>query len=73
MADGTFWSARASEYMRAYFHTAALAPGHRAVACPRQRPGHPDQILAAAGAEQWAMKLAELRSEAQKTASRVRM
>src|SRR6266536_5291503 len=36
-------------------------------------PDTPEQILAAAGADQWAMTLAELRSEAQKTASTVRM
>ena len=36
-------------------------------------PDTPEQILAAAGADQWAMTLAELRGEAQKTASTVRM
>ena len=36
-------------------------------------PDTPEQILAEAGADQWAMTLAELRGEAQKTASTVRM
>ena len=36
-------------------------------------PDTPEQILAQAGAEQWAVTLAELRSEAQKTAATVRM
>ena len=74
--DGTFWSAKASDYMRAYFHAAALAGlDMRAVAgwVLGHDPDTPEQILAAAGAEQWAMTLAELRGEAQKTASTVRM
>jgi type IV secretion system protein VirD4 len=74
--DGTFWSAKASDYMRAYFHAAALAGADmRAVAqwVLGHDPDTPEQILAAAGADQWAMTLAELRSEAQKTASTVRM
>jgi type IV secretory pathway TraG/TraD family ATPase VirD4 len=36
-------------------------------------PGTPEEILRAAGATHWALTLAELRSEAQKTASTVRM
>jgi len=74
--DGTFWSAKASDYMRAYFHAAALAGlDMRAIAgwVLGHDPDIPEQILAAGGAEQWAMTLAELRSEAQKTASTVRM
>ena len=74
--DGTFWSAKASDYMRAYFHAAALAGlDMRAVAgwVLGHDPDTPEQILAGAGADQWAMTLAELRGEAQKTASTVRM
>ncbi len=74
--DGTFWSAKASDYMRAYFHAAALMGADmRAVArwVLGADPDTPEQILAAAGADQWAMTLAELRGEAQKTASTVRM
>ena len=74
--DGTFWSAKASDYLRGYFHAAALA-GYdlRAVAAwvSGADPHIPERILAAAGARQWAFTLAELRSEAHKTAATVRM
>jgi len=74
--DGTFWSAKASDYLRGYFHAAALA-GYdmRAVAAwvSGADPRMPEQILAAHGARQWALTLAELRSEAHKTAATVRM
>jgi type IV secretory pathway TraG/TraD family ATPase VirD4 len=74
--DGTFWSAKASDYLRGYFHAAALA-GYdlRAVAAwvSGADPEIPEQILAAAGARQWALTLSELRSEAHKTAATVRM
>jgi type IV secretion system protein VirD4 len=74
--DASFWSAKASDYLRAYFHAAALAGADmRTVArwVLGADPEAPEDILAAAGAVQWAMTLAELRSEAQKTASTVRM
>ena len=74
--DGTFWSAKASDYLRGYFHAAALARYDlRAVAAwvSGADPDVPEQILAAAGARQWALTLAELRSEAHKTAATVRM
>jgi type IV secretion system protein VirD4 len=74
--DGSFWSAKASDYLRGYFHAAALA-GYdlRAVAAwvSGADPATPEQILADAGARQWALTLAELRSEAHKTAATVRM
>ena len=74
--DGTFWSAKASDYLRGYFHAAALA-GYdlRAVAAwvTGAEPHVPEGILNAAGARQWALTLAELRSEAHKTAATVRM
>jgi type IV secretion system protein VirD4 len=74
--DGTFWSAKASDYLRGYFHAAALA-GYdlRAVAAwaSGADPEVPEQILAAAGAPQWALTLSELRSEANKTTATVRM
>jgi type IV secretion system protein VirD4 len=74
--DGTFWSAKASDYLRGYFHAAALA-GYdlRAVAAwaSGADPEVPEQILVAAGAAQWALTLGELRSEAHKTAATVRM
>jgi type IV secretory pathway TraG/TraD family ATPase VirD4 len=74
--DGTFWSAKASDYMRAYFHAAALAGADmRTVAqwVVGHDPDTPEQILAQAGAGQWAVTLSELRSEAHKTAATVRM
>src|SRR5207244_960949 len=74
--DGTFWSAKASDYLRGYYHAAALA-GYdlRAVAAwvSGADPAVPERILLAAGARQWALTLAELRSEAHKTAATVRM
>ena len=74
--DGTFWSAKASDYLRGYFHAAALARYDlRAVAAwvSGADPDVPERILLAAGARQWAHTLAELRSEAHKTAATVRM
>jgi type IV secretory pathway TraG/TraD family ATPase VirD4 len=74
--DGSFWSAKASDYLRAYFHAAALARTDlRAVAAwvAGANPAEPEQILMAAGARQWALTLAELASDAQKTAATVRM
>jgi type IV secretion system protein VirD4 len=74
--DGTFWSAKASDYLRGYFCAAALA-GYdlQAVAAwvSGADPHVPERILAAAGAHQWALTLAELHSEAHKTAATVRM
>jgi type IV secretion system protein VirD4 len=74
--DGSFWSAKASDYLRGYFHAAALA-GYdlRAVAAwvSGADPDVPEEILDAAGAYQWALTLSELRSEAQKTTATVRM
>src|SRR5229473_400167 len=74
--DGTFWSAKASDYLRGYFHAAALARYDlRAVAAwvSGADPDVPERILAAAGARQWALTLAEVRSEAHKTTATVRM
>ena len=74
--DGSFWSSKASDYLRGYFHAAALAGlDLRAVAAwvSGADPDVPEKILAAAGAYQWAITLSELRSEAQKTTATVRM
>jgi type IV secretory pathway TraG/TraD family ATPase VirD4 len=76
MEDGSFWSAKASDYLRAYFHAAALVGGDmRLVArwVGGAEPEDPESILRASGAEQWAVQLAELRGEAQKTAGTIRM
>ena len=74
--DGSFWSAKASDYLRGYFHAAAMADYDlRTVAAwvSGADPDVPERILAAAGAHQWAVTLSELRSEAQKTTATVRM
>jgi type IV secretory pathway TraG/TraD family ATPase VirD4 len=74
--DSSFWSAKASDYLRGYFAAAALADvDMRLVAgwVLGADPEQPERILAAAGMHQWAATLAELRGEAQKTASTVRM
>jgi type IV secretion system protein VirD4 len=74
--DASFWSAKASDYLRGYFHAAALARYDlRTVAAwvSGADPDVPERILMAAGARQWAYALAELRSEAHKTAATVRM
>ena len=55
--DGTFWSAKASDYLRGYFRAAALARYDlRAVAAwvAGAEPDVPERILLAAGARQWA-------------------
>ena len=74
--DGSFWSAKASDYLRGYFHAAALA-GYDLRAVAAWVSGAdlelPEQILTAAGASHWALTLSELRSEAHKTAATVRM
>ncbi|MGH3841329.1 MAG: type IV secretory system conjugative DNA transfer family protein [Pseudonocardiaceae bacterium] len=74
--DGSFWSAKASDYLRGYFCAAALA-GYdlRAVAAwvSGADPDVPERLLTAAGARQWAYTLAELRGEAHKTAATVRI
>ena len=61
--DGTFWSAKASDYLRGYFHAAALARYDlRTVAAwvSGADPDVPERILTAAGARQWAHVLSEL-------------
>jgi type IV secretory pathway TraG/TraD family ATPase VirD4 len=73
---GSFWSAKASDYLRGYFHAAALADYDLrdvAVWVSGADPGVPERILDAAGAHQWAVTLAELRSDAHETTATVRM
>jgi type IV secretion system protein VirD4 len=73
--DASFWSSKASDYLRCLFHAAALAGGDmRLVARWALGNAEPaERILDSAGADQWAAELAELRSEAQKTAATIKM
>jgi len=73
--DASFWTAKASDYLRCLFHAAALAGGDmRLVARWALGNAEPaENILGRAGAGQWAAELAELRSEAQKTAATIKM
>ena len=77
--DATFWASKASDYLRAYFHAAALA-GLDLTAVARWVSGLRDteaeNVLLAAGTAtgwQWASQLAEMRGEANKTAQTIRM
>ncbi len=73
--DPSFWSSKASSYLRALFHAAALAGGDMRLVA-RWALGSAqgaEKILEKAGAGQWAAELAELRGEAQKTAATVKM
>ncbi len=73
--DGSFWSSKASDYLRCLFHAAAIAGGDMRLVA-RWALGNAEQaegLLVKAGADQWAAELAELRSEAQKTAATIKM
>jgi type IV secretion system protein VirD4 len=73
--DPSFWSSKASSYLRGLFHAAALAGGDMRLVA-RWALGSAqgaEKILQEAGAEHWALELAELRGEAQKTAATVKM
>jgi hypothetical protein len=77
--DGAFWAGKASDYLRAYFHAAALA-GLDLTAVAQWVTGldssDAEAILAGSGTAtgwQWASQLAELRGEANKTAQTIRM
>jgi type IV secretion system protein VirD4 len=76
--DGSFWAAKASDYLRGYFHAAALARldlRHVAQWVSGARAGEAEDILATApGAARYlADQLAEMRGESNKTISTVRM
>ncbi len=73
--DPSFWSSKASSYLRALFHAAALAGGDMRLVARWALGSARDaeNILQEAGAVQWALELAELRGEAQKTAATVKM
>jgi type IV secretion system protein VirD4 len=76
--DASFWAAKASDYLRGYFHAAAISGldlRHVARWVSGTHPGEAEEILAASsGAAQYlAEQLAEMRGEANKTISTVRM
>jgi type IV secretion system protein VirD4 len=73
--DASFWTAKASDYLRCLFHAAAHAGGDMRLVA-RWALGSAEaaeDILDQAGADQWAAELAELRGEAQKTAATIKM
>lgn len=67
--DASFWSSKASSYLRALMHAAALAGGdlRLVVSWALGSAEDAEHILAGSGALQWAAELAELRSEAART------
>ena len=73
--DASFWSSKASSYLRGLFHAAALAGGDMRLVVRWALGSAEDaeDILAQAGAVQWALELGELRGEAQKTAATIKM
>jgi type IV secretion system protein VirD4 len=73
--DASFWSSKASSYLRALFHAAALAGGDMRLVVQWALGSAEDaeDILAQAGAVQWALELGELRGEADKTAATIKM
>ncbi|HLX48463.1 MAG TPA: type IV secretory system conjugative DNA transfer family protein [Streptosporangiaceae bacterium] len=77
--DATFWASKASDYLRAYFHAAALANldlRHVARWVTSGPSTEAERILidlAEPGGHQWAAQLAELRGEANKTAQTIKM
>jgi type IV secretion system protein VirD4 len=77
--DATFWASKASDYLRAYFHAAALANldlRHVARWVTSGSSTEAERILidlAEPGGHQWAAQLAELRGEANKTAQTIKM
>ena len=76
--DATFWAAKASDYLRGYFHAAALAGldlRHVARWVSGSRPEEAEDILytTPGSAPYLAEQLAEMRGEANKTISTVRM
>jgi len=76
--DASFWSSKASDYLRAYMHAAAIA-GLDFRHIVRWVMGvdalEAEEILARSDGpgQQWAAQLAELRGEANKTAQTIRM
>jgi type IV secretion system protein VirD4 len=74
--EGSFWSQKCSDYLRALFLAAAIAgyDMRRVYAWVQaESPAEPAQILAQAGKADWAATVAQLGGDARKTAATVRM
>src|SRR6266567_1262865 len=76
--DATFWASKASDYLRAYFHAAAIAGldfPHIAAWVTGTGSTQAEDILnrIPGTGQQWAAQLAELRGEANRTAQTIRM
>jgi len=73
--ESSFWSSKASSYLRGLFHAAALAGGDMRLVVRWALGDAQDaeDILSQAGAGQWALELGELRGEAARTAATIRM
>ena len=73
--DASFWSSKASSYLRALFHAAALAVADMrvVVAWALGNAADAEEILAQAGNVQWALELGEMRGEAERTAATIKM
>jgi len=73
--EASFWSSKASDYLRCMFRAAALAGGDMRLVAgwALGNAEHAEDLLARAGAHQWAAELAELRGEAHKTAATIKM
>jgi hypothetical protein len=76
--DASFWASKASDYLRGYFHAAALGGldlRHVARWVSGAEPGEAEDILVShrGAARHLADQLAEMRGEANKTISTVRM
>ena len=74
--DGSFFAAKASDYLRAMFAAAALAKWDLTAVADWVLGGdatEAEKILRSFGHDQWAAQLAELRNEAQKTTATIRM
>jgi type IV secretory pathway TraG/TraD family ATPase VirD4 len=73
--DASFWSSKASSYLRGLFHAAALVGGDMrvVVAWALGSAEDAEDILFQVGATQWALELGELRGDSQKTAATIKM
>jgi type IV secretion system protein VirD4 len=73
--DASFWTSKASSYMRALFHAAALAGKdmRTVVRWTLEGAEEAERILLANHAGQWAAEVGELRGEAAKTAATIKM